>query len=640
MQIYFGALILIDVPSIIILLNRLNEAGSFNGYTGGLLLALIPPFMTTIALIVCFILLYSERREKLINFLLLIKNKLYTIRYSGLVLLSLLGISYCVTWILGIKIPVLWLFPELWVVGNLAVILAIFLSQLKRFNPINALVISFSGFALALSIMYYLPEISTYPLSLDWSESSRFYDASLFLSRSIYGKRFPLPALDPTRAFMQSFPFLFPALPIWVHRLWRVLLWIGSSFLTGYALARRMNFKDRVFDFGLAAWFMIFSFQGPMYFHLIVVVTIVFLGFNKNRLWRSLFFVGLASLWAGASRVNWFPVAGMIAATLYILEIPIDGKRFWQYWRWPLLAVFLGLVFAFVGQALYGLVSGNPPQAFVTSFDSPLLRYRLFPNMAFGPGVIRLMLAASFPLLLIVFWILLKRFRNWNFLRILALFSILGALLIAGLVVSTKIGGGNNLHNLDSFLIALVLVSVYVAFNKFAPDRLEVTSSPRMLMVFFLFAFLVPLISLIESINVIPVRDNERAWEDIESLQLFIDDVAPDGEGVLFIQDRHLLSFGMIENVHLIHEYEKVFLMEMAMSGNEAYLDQFREDLRNHRFALIVMEPMSFTIYTPNHPFAEENNAWVEQVDEPLAAYYHIALDLTDSGMVVLLPNE
>ena len=161
-----------------------------------------------------------------------------------------------------------------------------------------------------------------------------------------------------------------------------------------------------------------------------------------------------------------------------------------------------------------------------------------------------------------------------------------------------------------------------------------------MLTVFLLFAFLVPLVSLIDSIKVLPTWDNARAWEDIERLQLLIDDIAPDGEGILFIQDRHLLAFGMIENVQLIHEYEKVFLMEMAMSGNEVYLDQFHEDLRDHRFAVIVMEPMNFSLYTSSHPFGEENNAWVEQVNEPLTAYYHIALDLTGSDMVVLLPNE
>jgi len=44
----------------------------------------------------------------------------------------------------------------------------------------------------------------------------------------------------------------------------------------------------------------------------------------------------------------------------------------------------------------------------------------------------------------------------------------------------------------------------------------------------------------------------------------------------------------MIEGVPLVPDYELVTLMEMAMSGNMGYLDQFYADLHRQRFALII----------------------------------------------------
>ncbi|MBM3123310.1 MAG: hypothetical protein FJZ97_14160, partial [Chloroflexi bacterium] len=55
--------------------------------------------------------------------------------------------------------------------------------------------LAFSGIALGVAFQAagYLPEISTYPLSLGWSETSRYYNASLFFARTIYGEAVSLP---------------------------------------------------------------------------------------------------------------------------------------------------------------------------------------------------------------------------------------------------------------------------------------------------------------------------------------------------------------------------------------------------------------------------------------------------------------
>src|SRR6185436_5161178 len=73
------------------------------------------------------------------------------------------------------------------------------------------------GFASALVLLGVVYEIMTrfnvvtdFPLSLGWSEGSRYYYASLIFSKRIYGEQFPLSTLHPSRYLLQSIPFLFP----------------------------------------------------------------------------------------------------------------------------------------------------------------------------------------------------------------------------------------------------------------------------------------------------------------------------------------------------------------------------------------------------------------------------------------------
>ncbi|HSM71777.1 MAG TPA: hypothetical protein VK851_09550, partial [Anaerolineales bacterium] len=71
---------------------------------------------------------------------------------------------------------------------------------------------------ITFEIMARYNAVTAYPLSMGWSEGSRYYYASLFFSKQIYGDAFPLPTLHPTRYLLQSFPFLFPNLGLFAHR--------------------------------------------------------------------------------------------------------------------------------------------------------------------------------------------------------------------------------------------------------------------------------------------------------------------------------------------------------------------------------------------------------------------------------------
>ena len=110
-----------------------------------------------------------------------------------------------------------------------------------------------------------------------------------------------------------------------------------------------------------------------------------------------------------------------------------------------------------------------------------------------------------------------------------------------------------------------------------------------------------------------------------------------EGGDVLFISERQLLSFGELD-LPVVAEYEKVFLMEMAMGNNQEYLDLFRQKLKEHAFTAIVSDPLSTNIQGSNRGFADENNAWVEQVVLPMLAEYEGVLSWRNGEVNLLVP--
>src|SRR4030095_3833919 len=72
-------------------------------------------------------------------------------------------------------------------------------------------------------LLLYWSRVTTYPFALGWSETSRFYYPSLFLSENIYAQKYPLPILHPTLHLLLTPPYFFGA-PLWVHRFWQVAI--------------------------------------------------------------------------------------------------------------------------------------------------------------------------------------------------------------------------------------------------------------------------------------------------------------------------------------------------------------------------------------------------------------------------------
>lgn len=481
--------------------------------------------------------------------------------------------------------------------------------------------------------------VTRYPFSMGWSEASRYYYASLPFSKSIYGVQLPLSIWHATRYFMQAVPFLIQGLPLWVHRLWQVILWLGTTALTSWLLVRRVRPREWVVGIILGCWFFLYIFQGAVYYHLQVCVILILLGVSPRHPWRSLVAVLAASFWAGMSRLNWYPVPAMLAIALYFLEEPFSRVgRFWRYIAQPALWAVLGLGMALLGQAFYISISGDTDlRAFGSSLTSPLLWYRWFPNGTNSLGIIPGILLVSLPLLALLFWALHGRLKDLHPLRGSGLLAMLLILLGGGLVVSTKIGGGGDLHNMDAYMVMLALIAVYFITGRVEPETISSSGFYAVTWPFIVFMLVVPVAFALSRVGPSFTYNRAQAADDLTVLRSTVQSYSKTGQ-ILFMYERHLLTFDMIPNVPIVKDYEVIALTEMAISGNRPYLERYYHDLEDHRFAAIVAHKQN--LGTTGGDFPEESDAWNTLVAQPLLCQYKPVLTLASSNIQVLVPRK
>jgi hypothetical protein len=454
--------------------------------------------------------------------------------------------------------------------------------------------------------------------------------------------------------------------------------------ITGYVLARRLDISDRVQRWMVIAAVFLYLGIGPVYYHLLVPVVLILWGFhslpahsNRLRFAVSLLVVLLASAWAGISRINWFPVPGSLAVTLILLEEPLlmgastdqvlkgRGKFPTATWRavgWYILRLagwFLaGTATAFGAQVLYIFWSGNRAEQFATSFSSSLLWHRLLPNATYPPGILPAILVVSLPLALVALGRLVERhserlsWLDYHPLRLVGLAGVLGVFFAGGVIVSLKIGGGSNLHNLDAYMVILLVVASHFLFKRAKPDREPASEAPggepepdkssvpsRMINWGLVLAL------LIASVYTLDARPPAAAPPDPQVLSQNLEviakaalDARQKGGEVLFLSNRQLLTFHNID-VPLVSDYERVFLMEVAMAGDPVSLGRFYDDLRNQRYALIVSEPLSKEEKDGRVNFGIENNAWVKNVSRYILCYYEPTQTLKEVQVQLLAPS-
>lgn len=500
----------------------------------------------------------------------------------------------------------------------------------------------------------YLQYVVDYPFSLSWSEGNRFYDYSLIFGKSIYhyDGNLVLPYYSPGRYALWGLWFLFPNLPIAFHRFWNATLWIVPPILLGWLLARSLS-KEPGLRFGVALWIGLFLSQGPIYAPILLAACLL-VAFDRAKPWLRGLSIVAASLYAGLSRWTWFGVPGAWSATLTLFSNHTSRSSIRRLGAAALVAT---------AGSLPGILANwnrlVVPKQNTLSLSQPLLWYRLFPNATFDMGILYGVMLAIGPMILILALLVISRRFRMDWLQLLASGGVMIVTLVAGLVASVKIGGGSNLHNLDMFFITLAFIIMLYLDQTTAQEVHKSSDNPKRLdeeiqqetnanmlmrgwpywakaaMVAASLLLAWPYFSEIQTLKLPPQGDIQKS---LDNLRLKIDRYKGEGE-ILFLDQRQLLTFGVIQDVPLLPEYEKKYLMDQAMAGNAAYFQGFHNDLVNKRFALIVSEPLFRSYDDEFDPFGEENNAWVKWVSEPVLCFYTPEKTYKEVRVQLLVPR-
>ncbi len=643
-----------------------------------------------------------------INHIILTRQRLGYLRWLlwFIVLVSPIWFFQYTAW--GIVFQKLYLRILIWIITVcLLTVLASNREQLAGWNEcLAALIITASAFSIAASLKY----VTDYPFSLGWSEGNRLWDYSILFGRGLYifppDKEIPV-FLDFGRKIIGGFPFLFPNITITMERFWVALMLILPYFLLGFVLFRAAA-KDKILWFLLILWTFLFLKQGPIHAPLVLSAAMVALAW-RAPLWYAIPLLIGAVYLTNVSRQTWILAPGiwivMLEFSSTSLATFVNRKSVSLIWKRSIILGALGIFGAFVFPNLIQsmVASFTPPPisastptstqdvqiptpavqatpvaapatpdspetpiskyidyAIYAIKDQPLLWYRLLPNSTYDKGILLSLLLAIAPLLTILIYLASKNIWLLGRLQKLSLILPLLAFLVVGLVASTKIGGGGDLHNLDMFLVGLLFAGAlawgnggrdWVQNDKAIPTGMKIiivallvnsSIGPLLEMRSYNFgkdaSWLITLTDAQVGSTMDMLPTESEVQSALKTIQGAVDQAKLHGE-VLFLDQRQLLTFGQIKGVSLAAEYEKKLLMNEALSGNSTYFDGFYADLAAQRFSLIISEPLRTPIKDSSYQFGEENNAWVEWVATPILCYYEPLETIKTVNVQILTPN-
>ena len=515
----------------------------------------------------------------------------------------------------------------------------------------HAFLIASVLFGSVFTVANALTSVVGYPFGLFWSEGNRIWDYSVLYGRGLYN--YPLdqtiPAyIDLGRQSLWGLPFLFPGVTITAVRLWSAFLFTIPYVFLGWFVFYKM--KDRLGLWFLAGlWTMLFLNQGPIYTPLVWIAILV-VATRWMSLWAGALVVILASYYAIFSRSTWMFAPGIWAAVIAFIEADPKGVRT-VFQRW-MRAIVFGLAGLFGSNLLQPLITyiRNYGQGVALSGATqvgaamgaverqPLLWDRLFPSSTYPAGILLALLMAAGPLILLLIVSGIRGHWRLNLWQKLALWGSSLAFLVVGVIVSVKIGGGNNLHNLDMFLISLVLVAGLAWEAGVFSWVLKPVRYAPLLYFLLLLTLFVPASQNMMTALPRGLPSQARADEALSTINEAISNVdSPDR--ILFIDQRQLLTFGFVPRIPLIPEYEKKRMMDEAMAENAAYFAPFIRDLSSHRFSLIISEPLWIKFQGSDYHFGNENDAWVKWVSIPVLCYYQPVETFLDVGVQLLVPR-
>jgi hypothetical protein len=481
-----------------------------------------------------------------------------------------------------------------------------------------------------------LSTVSNYPFSLAWSEGSRFYYASLFLSQKLYGRILPWEVLDRARSIIQAIPYAFNLRSIFIQRLWQMILWLSLPGITSYTLVRRYYPKNNIKMLLATTFIFLALLFAPVYFYLTLCVIPLIIFGDPKKPRRTLFLVILCSIWAGLCRINWYFIPAGLGVLFYLFETPVQNKNYLKYFFWPAIWFTFGTIFAFLASSLYTYFSGNPPYLFGTALHSPLLWYRLFPNSTYDLGILLSAILVFLPIYLIVD---LKIFRErLGFVRSSLVLFILMVFFCGGLIVSVKIGGGSNLHNFDAFIVLSLVFCAFgfFGFQSIRDESIETNKLSTLPGMGFIASCMIIVGSIAIAVNSPKSFQQNEIQKEIVDLQT----LSSKYEGnLLLLSERQLIATGELNPRMFEPNFEVVTLMEMVMSNNVAYLNQFYYDLKQHTFSMIITKPINSKLQDRNAKFSRENNLWVKKVEIPILESYKLVAELPLSQIEIYIPK-
>ena len=133
--------------------------------------------------------------------------------------------------------------------------------------------------------------------------------------------------------------------------------------------------------------------------------------------------------------------------------------------------------------------------------------------------------------------------------RLVGLASILGVLLIGGVVVSTKIGGGSNLHNLDAYMTLLMVATAYFLFGQVQPEpqgdgEIRAGIQPRPIHWLVMASLLaMPIYYTLTYGSPVDMPTAEQTQKALGVLDQVMQRAVDGGGRVLFIGERQLIMF-------------------------------------------------------------------------------------------------
>ncbi len=534
-----------------------------------------------------------------------------------------------------------------------------------------SLVLTSSAFTIAVS----LQGVTDYPFSMAWSEGNRIWDYSILFGRSRYDiadNQDIYVLLDPGRMLVGGLPFLIPGVTIEAVRFWVGLTWIIPYFLVGLAAYLAADKNARIWLL-MALWVFLFLRQGPIHSPLVLAAALTIFLWRKP-LWLAIPLIIYAGNFAVSSRFTWMFAPGIWIGMLELAGASLrDGRLDRTHW---VRAIALGISGVFGGYLLPKLLPLlNRPVETVTDVseqiaasgvnsefiadavtDQPLLWYRLLPNPTYGTGILLGLVIAVLPVIIVLVWLAATRKWQLNPWQKLAIAGPLLAFLVVGLVVSAKIGGGGDLHNMDMFLIGMAF-TVFIAWVNGGREALLNGAMPLWVRLALIASLVVPAVIPLRQLRsfdygdemsiLMTLRDitdkrmidmlpaDSTVEEALEEIQYFVTTTQEQGD-VLFIDQRQLLTFGYI-TAPLIPEYEKKVLMNEALSSNADYFESFYKDLAAGRFSLIVTEPLRTPVKDSSYEFGEENNAWVKWVSIPVLCYYEEVQTYKEVNVMLLI---